>query len=501
MVKGLLTVKNGESVKLSDLPNIPFETFCKSLKSVAAGEGKIVHYFAYEENDQLKLMAVLRTDKLYILSTDAPEKYPSLTCSSDKFHMFEREMAEQYAIQPVGHPWFKPVRYHENYRGKADLFGNNYEEDIPGNYNYYSVSGDDIHEVAVGPVHAGVIEPGHFRFNCIGEVVLNLEIQLGFQHRGVEKMLETVPQKRLLNIVESIAGDTTIGNSLCYAQAVEALCGLKTNAHSQMVRSMALELERICNHIGDLGALSGDVAFLPPSSYFGRIRGNFLNMLLLLAGNRFGKGLIQPGGLRYSLNQKNFDKIQKECRVLRKEIEHIFDLLFTASSVLSRFEKTGTVSKQSAEELGLVGVAGRASGISYDVRNAFPTEYYQKIEVSPKVETTGDVMARAMVRNREVLNSFDIIGGMNYEVAAKDQAYDLSSPKPSSVIVTLNEGWRGELSHCIITDEKGDILRYKVKDPSFHNWNGLALSLKNEQISDFPLCNKSFNLSYCGFDL
>ena len=282
---------------------------------------------------------------------------------------------------------------------------------------------------------------------------------------------------------------------------MESLCGLKTNAHSQLVRSMALELERISNHIGDLGALSGDVAFLPPASYFGRIRGNFLNMLLLLAGNRFGKGLIQPGGLRYLLSRKNFDSIQQMCRDLRTEIEHVLDLLFSASSVLSRFEKTGTVSHQSAEQLGLVGVAGRASGVAYDVRNAFPTGYYQKINVTPNVETTGDVMGRAMVRNREILNSLDIIDGMTYETATKDETYDLSTSKPASVVITLNEGWRGELSHCIITDDKGDILRYKVKDPSFHNWNGLALSLKNEQISDFPLCNKSFNLSYCGFDL
>jgi Ni,Fe-hydrogenase III large subunit len=501
MDKGLLVVKNGESVKLSELPNLPFESFCDSLKSLASEEGKIVHYFAYEAAEQLKLMAVVRTDKLYILNTDAPEKYLALTCSSDKFHMFEREIAEQYAIQPIDHPWFKSVRYHENYRGKTDLFGNNYEEDIPGNYNYYSVTGDDIHEVAVGPVHAGVIEPGHFRFNCIGEVVLNLEIQLGFQHRGVEKMLVSTPQKRHLNLIEGIAGDTSMGHSLCYAQAMEALCGLKTNAHSQLVRCMALELERLSNHIGDLGALSGDVAFLPPASYFGRIRGNFLNMLLLLAGNRFGKGLIQPGGLRYLLSEKNFDNIQQMCRDLRTEIEHILDLLFSASSVLSRFEKTGTVSHQSAEQLGLVGVAGRASGVAYDVRNTYPTEYYQKIIVTPKVETTGDVMARAMVRNREILNSLDIIDAMRYEESPKEKTFDPLSPNPASVVVTLNEGWRGELSHCLITDEKGEILRYKVKDPSFHNWNGLALSLKNEQISDFPLCNKSFNLSYCGFDL
>lgn len=501
MVKGLLEIKNGESVKLSEVPHIPFETFSESLKSIAAEDGKIVQYFAYETYDQLKLMAVVRTDKLYILNTDAPEKYPSLTCSSDKFHLFEREIAEQYAIQPLDHPWFKSVRYHENYRKKDDLFGNNYEEDIPGNYDYYSVTGDDIHEVAVGPVHAGVIEPGHFRFNCIGEIVLNLEIQLGFQHRGVEKMLVSAPQKRHLNIIEGIAGDTAMGHSLCYVQAMESLCGLKTDPHSQLVRSMALELERISNHIGDLGALSGDVAFLPPASYFGRIRGNFLNMLLLLSGNRFGKGLMQPGGLRFSLNRENFDKIQKECRSLRKEIEHIFDLLFNASSVLSRFENTGAVSTESADQLGLVGVAGRASGLNYDVRYAFPTEYYRKIEVKPKVETSGDVMGRAMVRNREILNSLDIIDEMIYENVKEADIDNLSALQPASVVVTLNEGWRGELSHCIITDEKGDILRYKVKDPSFHNWNGLALSLKNEQISDFPLCNKSFNLSYCGFDL
>ena len=175
--------------------------------------------------------------------------------------MFEREIAEQFGIRPEGHPWLKMVRYQANESGRPDVFGNDYSEDIPGNYDYYAVEGDEIHEVAVGPVHAGVIEPGHFRFNCIGERVLHLEIQLGYQHRGVEKLFLNADIKRLPILAEGIAGDTAVGHSLCMAQAVEALAAIDTDVGARIIRTIGLELERIANHVGDLGALSGDVAF------------------------------------------------------------------------------------------------------------------------------------------------------------------------------------------------------------------------------------------------
>jgi Ni,Fe-hydrogenase III large subunit len=500
----LLKIQNGETVKRSDIPHLSFYLFRQELVRFALDGGQIVQFFAYEDEDAtLKLMTVLRNDAgLYVTGSDVAEAYHALTVDSEKFHMFEREIAEQYGVRPYEHPWLKHVRYHANYRNRDDVFGNDYSQDIPGSYDYFQVEGESIHEVAVGPVHAGIIEPGHFRFQCIGEEVLHLEIQLGYQHRGVEKMLLQVPRKRMPVIVEGIAGDTAIGHSLCYAQAIESLGSLAVDAGARIVRTIALELERIANHIGDLGALSGDVAFNPPAAYFGRLRGEFLNLLLVLSGNRFGKGLVRPGGVAFSMGREQRQLLIDKIKETKPEVEHVCDLLFSAHTVQARFDHTGTVERETAEKLGLVGYAGRASGIHYDARVSFPTECYAELPAGMNNKTDGDVASRAAVRREEIEHAFQLIETLlakqfeTESVLAGD--CQLAS---SSFVVTINEGWRGEISHCLLTRANGEILRYKVKDPSFHNWTGLAMALRNQGISDFPLCNKSFNLSYCGFDL
>ena len=303
MQTGFLEIDNGEAIARERIPHLGFDDFRRQALEIVGSGGKVVHFFAYPDGAGLKLLAVLRTDRLMVAGCDAPDTYPSLTVQCEPFHMFEREIAEQFGIRPEGHPWLKMVRYHANDQGRPDVFGNDYSEDIPGNYEYYAVKGEEIHEVAVGPVHAGVIEPGHFRFNCIGERVLHLEIQLGYQHRGVEKLFLNADRKRLPILAEGIAGDTAIGHSLCMAQAVEALSGIEPDAGAAITRTIALELERIANHVGDLGALSGDVAFLPPANYCGRMRGDFLNMSLWMCGNRFGKGLVRPGGVRFAVDR------------------------------------------------------------------------------------------------------------------------------------------------------------------------------------------------------
>ncbi|UKL12931.1 hydrogenase large subunit [Dissulfurimicrobium hydrothermale] len=520
-----LEIKNGEMIGRRAIPYLNFADFCKGLLRVAARGASVVQFFGYkedplvqqdislnfnapsreffgyEEEGSVQLLAVMRMGgHLYAIQTTAPESFESLSQHEIKFQLFEREIAEQFGLTPLGHPWLKPVRYHTNWRGVKDVFDNDYNKDIPGNYPYFQVEGEEIHEVAVGPVHAGIIEPGHFRFQCIGERILHLEIQLGYQHRGVERLLASVPFKRLPVIAEGIAGDTAIGNSLCFSQAIEALSGKKIDDGTKIIRTVALELERIANHVGDLGALSGDVAFNSCAAYFGRIRGEFLNLLLVLSGNRFGKGLIRPGGVTAGLSEDSRQFILDRIRALRPEILEVADLLFTAHTVLARLEGCGVVSR----EIDMVGVAGRASGIDYDARRDFPTEKYAELPPCLHERTNGGVLSRAWVRYEEILHSLDIIELLT----GRGPIETLNAPleedaalEPDSLVVTINEAWRGELSHCVLTDSKGGILRYKIKDPSFHNWMGLAMALRNEEISDFPLNNKSFNLSYCGFDL
>lgn len=520
-----LEIKNGVKFLRTDVPFLRFADFRKNLLRFSKQGASVVHYFAYLETPDLKetlfmgvnapsrefisyeetgtvhLMAIMRKGcQLFAAQTCVPEAFESLSKSDIKFQLFEREIAEQFGLMPLGHPWLKPVRYHANWRGVMDVFGNDYKEDIPGNYPYFQVKGEGIHEVGVGPVHAGIIEPGHFRFQCAGENVLHLEIQLGYQHRGVEKLLLSASSKRWPIIIEGIAGDTAVANAMCFSQAVEALQGLTSDEGAKALRMVALELERIANHIGDLGALSADVAFNPCSAYFGRIRGEFLNLLLVLSGNRFGKYLVRPGGVTEGLSDDSRELLLNKIRQLRIEIKEVGELLFTAHTVQARFDMCGEVSR----EIAMVGVAGRASGIAYDAREAFPTESYAQIPPCPHARTNGDVFSRAWVRFEEVLHSMDIIENLLSQgsIATKTVLWDGSvNLAKNACIVAINEAWRGELSHCVLTDPYGRILRYKVKDPSFHNWTGLSMALRNEEISDFPLNNKSFNLSYCGFDL
>jgi len=497
-----IEIGNGKMVERERIPHLPFDKFRDQALQIVQGGGKVVHYFGYENGNGLEVMTVLRTDRLLAAVSKAPEAYPSMSAVCEPFHLFERELAEQFAIRPEGHPWLKMVRYHPNYRGREDIFGNDYRDDLPGNYDYYAVDGEEIHEVAVGPVHAGVIEPGHFRFNCIGERVLHLEIQLGYQHRGIEKLLLNVDARRLPIIAESIAGDTAVGHGLCYAQAIEALTGAMPDQGARIIRTIGLELERLANHIGDLGALSADVAFLPPANYCGRMRGDFLNMSLWMCGNRFGKGLVCPGGARFPLTEEDRQTLTSRLKELKPQVSHTIELLFGTPSVRARFEGCGAVSSDDAHKLGLVGPAGRACGIDYDVRRAFPTEHYQELDIPDITQSTGDVYARARIRADEVLQSMDIVESLLHKpVQTRCAPMNDMKLAPSAMVVTMNEGWRGEVSHCLLTGPQGDLVRYKVKDPSFHNWNGLAMALRDTGISDFPLNNKSYNLSYCGFDL
>lgn len=502
METAFLPVGNGERLDRDRIPRLTFEELRAQALRIVGDGGKVVQFFAFEEPAGPMLLAVLRTDQLLVASCPAPETFDALSAEQEAFHLFEREIAEQYGLVPAGHPWLKMVRYHANSTGRPDVFGNDYGEEIPGRYDYYSVEGEEIHQVAVGPVHAGVIEPGHFRFNCIGERVLHLEIQLGYQHRGIEQMIPEIAPARLPSLIEGIAGDTAVGHSLCHAQAVEALTDRRPDSSAKILRTLGLELERLANHTGDLGALSGDVAFLPPANYCGRMRGDFLNMSLWLCGSRFGKGLVRAGGVGTSLVDEDRSTIRGRLAELRPQVEHTIDLIFNTPTVRARFDGCGVVSREDADHLGLVGPAGRACGLPYDARRDFPTEHYPQLEIPEFGSPSGDVFARARIRADEILTAMNVVESLLDEPARTQAVDETVQPlAPSSLVVTVNEAWRGEVSHCLLTDGEGKIQRYKIKDPSFHNWNGLAMSLRDTGISDFPLNNKSFNLSYCGHDL
>ena len=491
---------NAAPVPLVEVPEVAGERFanaCASLKTGGArlvammplagappsGEHDVIGVFADDARNRLAMLRVR-------FSAHAP--YPSITRVLPEAQAFERELWEDLGVEPQGHPWLKPLRKHPELSAR---------EAAGPPHPFFRADGPGVHEVAVGPVHAGIIEPGHFRFQCHGEEVLSLEIHLGYQRRGAERALRTAAPALRLAIAESVAGDTAVGHALAHCRVLEALAALEVPLAAQVTRGLALELERLASHVGDLGALSGDVGFLPGASWFGRLRGEFLNILLEMSGSRFGRGLLIPGGVRYALAEDERRAWLARLDRIERDLRATADVTFGAASVLSRFEGTGVVEHDVAEDLGLVGPVARASGLSRDVRRDHPHGIYRFAIIPVSGGEGGDVMARAMVRWLEAQRSLVFVREQLAEFRGGPVATPLPPLHASSVAAALVEGWRGEIVHVAATAADGSLAGYKIIDPSFHNWFGLTMAMRGGQISDFPLCNKSFNLSYAGHDL
>jgi Ni,Fe-hydrogenase III large subunit len=331
---------------------------------------------------------------------------------------------------------------------------------------------------------------------------LNLEIRLGYVHRGVEKRLTEVPWKKARFTAEAAASDMVSANALAHAVAIESILSVTVPARAQVLRTVSLELERIAMHIIDLGGLAGDIGFLAISSSMARLRGDALRLGELLAGTRFQRGYICPGGVIQDTSDKILTEIKKRARKLRWDLELVVRYFFQNQSLCERMQRVGVVSPALARDFGLVGIGGRGSGVKYDARMHFPHGVYP--EITPRIaeEIDGDVHSRAKIRISELQNSLYLIGRLLDSVPAGAYCALLPDTLPANEIgLGIVEAHRGELIHLIFTDESGKIVRYAIKDPSLNNWTGLAIAVRNNLVADFPLCNKSFSLSYSGHDL
>ena len=498
------TASNPVVLETASIPVLDYAVFTEVVDGMMNSED--VHcltYFVVPEKGWFRFICCMADDASgtvrtfsHLLEKRAANELPAITAKHFAFHIFEREIHENFGIRFSGHPWLKPVRFPFD---RSDL------NDTMNSYPFFTIEGEDLHEVGVGPVHAGVIEPGYFRFICKGEQVFHLEIHLGYQHRGIEPLF--IEKKKLLQRVilsESITGDTVAGHALCHSMLSEALGGIEVSTSLAIERTIALELERAAIHIGDTAALCTDIAFQFGQAVNEALRTILINTTQLWCGNRFSKGLIRPGGTHYPLTEDLRKTILDNIRDVGERYLQITSTMFGMPSLLSRFETIGTVTKDQAGMIGAVGMAAKSSGLQRDIRFSHPFMAFRDNKQKTVVLDSGDVWARAMLRKLEVEQSFALICQLLEaypEGSVSTKPLQTIAMAPSSFSLAMTEGWRGEIVHAALTDEKGSLTHYKVNDPSLHNWLALALAVRNQEISDFPLCNKSYNLSYCGYDL
>ncbi len=486
---------------------IPLEERASNLRAWLQGDGGRLGLITSVDGKQLVtlvLNSIEGTASAWTSPLDG-DSYQSLTPVIPQCHWYERTVWDMFGLRPKSHPRLKHNLLHEPYHasilplrvGKAMLDDDNHRQ-----YHPLEVRGDGVYEIPVGPIHAGIIEPGHFRFSCLGEIILNLEIRLGYVHRGIEKRLTEVPWRNARFVAESAASDSGASYALAHAVAIESILNVEPSIRAGYLRSLAVEIERAAMHIADLGGIAGDIGFLAISSAMARLRGDALALGELLTGSRFQRFFICPGGVVNDPSPKTLLQLRSRALKLKKDLVPVIDLFLRNQVACERMQRVGRVSKRLAEDFGLVGVGGRASGIKYDARLCF--RHGANLELNPKIAWSeqGDVFGRVRVRMDELANSLELIDEILERLPSSPTLLDLPDKLPANEIgVGIVEAHRGELIHLIFTDAVGGICRYAIKDPSVNNWTALAIAVRNNLVADFPLCNKSFSLSYSGHDL
>ncbi|MBQ3634550.1 MAG: NADH dehydrogenase subunit [Bacteroidales bacterium] len=500
-----MKTKNAVAIETADIEMTDYNDFyAKIVEKTSERRRHVVSMFSPKKDVILAFVAddEDHTIEAFGCKIDGGSALPSLTAERLSLHAYERDIHERWGTEYSNHPWLKPLRS-PACSGKSIY-----------DYPYYDIEGEALHQVGVGPIHAGIIEPGHFRFICEGETVLHLEIQLGWQRRGVvDEILKSDNGLKRAILSEQIAGDSTVAYSVAMAKTFEALAGLGTAPIVAIDRAIAIEQERIAIHTGDLSAICTDIGYQLGSAVFGRLRTPIINHFQKWSGSRFARALVRPVGSHFPLTDKLIGEWKETISKYLPDFKQMATEMFDLPSVLSRIERTGIVSEETAEKIGLVGMAARASNLKRDVRKSHPTFPYDILDLETEEGLRcGDVYSRAHLRYEEVLQSIELIdrlmkkrqeeyvGGLSDGLIYPSPDYDLEL-EPNKTVCTMVEGWRGQIVVVAQTDSNGKLSSLDVVDPSVHNWMGLQMAVRGAAISDFPICNKSFDLSYCGHDL
>lgn len=433
--------------------------------------------------------------------------YPCLTTILPAAAWYERELHDMFGFIPEGHPDLRPLVLHESFpEGFHPL-----RKQIPVNcqcrgkreYEMMTSSGEGLFEVPVGPIHAGIIEPGHFRFSQAGESMLQLDAKLFFTHRGIEKALEGKTVDEALPIIERICGACSVANTLSFCQAVEKLSENKVPYRAWLIRTLALEMERLYNHVGDTGNICAGVGFSPIISMGARLKEYLQQLNELIAGNRFLRGLIIPGGVAMDVEEKQLEEISDVLKEVEKVYADMVHIMWEQANFINRIRTTGIVRENTAFDLAMVGVGARASGIVRDSRRDMGFGIYDELDFDIVTETSGDVEARIKVRIGEVRESLKLVRQLISKLRRNvetELAVDLGELRTLEGSWGISESPRGDNIHWLMLDENGRIDRSFIRSASYPNWPALTVAVQGDIIPDFPLINKSFELCYACID-
>jgi Ni,Fe-hydrogenase III large subunit/Ni,Fe-hydrogenase III component G len=438
------------------------------------------------------------------ISKDHPS-FPSLAAELPSVNWQEREIQDWFGLEATGHPNPRRVALHDNWPDVHPL-----RKDFPldtvlpafegERHVYRPTLGEGVFQIPVGPVHAGIIEPGHFNFAVAGEPILYLQLRMFYTHKGTEKLFENLSIPRAVFLAESISGDSAFSHGTAFCEAIERAAEIEVPQRAQFMRAILLELERIANHIGDAGAIANDVGFVIANAHAGRVREMVLGLNETLTGSRVLRGMVAIGGVRRDWQRNQVEAIEKTLAVVEREFRDLTAILQSSNSTRERLERTGILSPEKAAMLGVVGVAGRASGVDLDVRRDHPYEAYRHLSLRVPVYQAGDVRHRLQVRIDEVGESLQIIRAAVAQLPEGSHRAPQQPIPPGRCALSAVEGWRGEIVHWVRTGEDNRLERCKVKDPSINNWPAIVETMEGNIVADFPVINKSFNLSYSGTD-
>ncbi len=466
----------------------------------ARGEHGVFHLYYAFAVDAAHGFIILRAP---VSPTDP--QFTSLSNALPAANWQEREVQDLFGLKLNGHPNPRRCALHDDwpevYPLRKDFDLKTVLPPFQGErHKFREVEGEGVFQVPVGPVHAGIIEPGHFLFSVAGEPVLYLQIRLFYTHKGTEKLFENVPLTHGVRLAESISGDSSFAHATAFCHAVERAANVEAPPRARALRTICLELERIYNHIADIGAIATDVAFAVANAHAMRLKEQVLRLNEQLTGNRLLRGMACLGGVRFDWHPGQLQALSSLVSSLQPEFDSLFELILQSSSTLDRLETTGILKPETARDLGVVGIAGRASGFDHDLRRDFPHAAYPQVKFTVPVYQEGDVFHRMQVRVDEVRQALSIIEQVAARLPDGPTAVKVPEPAPETLALGYVEGWRGEIFHWIRMGKNNRLARCKVKDPSLQNWPALSEAILGNIIPDFPVLNKSFNLSYSGTD-